>query len=207
MLLAVPKVWGETIEAHRREVRDAIFEATLALAEELGITEVSMSHVAERAGIGRATLYKYFTSVDAILRTWHEQQVASHLDELERVADSDGAPDDRLSRVLERYALIQHEHHGSAIAAHLHAGAHIHHARRRLEHFVEELVRAAAEAGTVRADVSPVELARFCLHALDASSSAATKAAVRRLVDVTVRGMRADITVPHPDKRPKPRPR
>jgi AcrR family transcriptional regulator len=56
----MPKLWNETIEAHRREVRDAILDNTAALVAEHGLLSVTMSQIAEETGIGRATLYKYF---------------------------------------------------------------------------------------------------------------------------------------------------
>src|SRR6266700_7593935 len=61
--LLVPKLWKETIEAHRREVGDAILDTTAALVAEHGLRSVTMSQIAEETGIGRATLYKYFTNV------------------------------------------------------------------------------------------------------------------------------------------------
>ena len=54
----MPKLWTETIEEHRREVREAILDAAWALAAEHGPLSVTMSQVAQAAGIGRATLYK-----------------------------------------------------------------------------------------------------------------------------------------------------
>src|SRR6266849_6773540 len=71
----MPKLWTETIEAHRREVRDAILDTTAALVADQGLRSVTMSHIAEETGIGRATLYKYFSGVEAILLAWHERQV------------------------------------------------------------------------------------------------------------------------------------
>jgi DNA-binding transcriptional regulator YbjK len=62
----VPRLWNETIEAHRREVRDAILATTAALVDREGLRSVTMAQVAEKTGIGRATLYKYFPSVEAI---------------------------------------------------------------------------------------------------------------------------------------------
>ena len=53
----MPKLWTETIEAHRREVRDAILDAAASLVGEHGLLSVTMSQVAELTGIGRATLY------------------------------------------------------------------------------------------------------------------------------------------------------
>ncbi|MDO0911222.1 hypothetical protein QQM39_10250 [Streptomyces sp. DT2A-34] len=42
----------------------------------------------------------------------------------------------------------------------------------------------------MRDDVSPDELARYCLHALAGAGALASKAAVRRLVTVTLAGLR-----------------
>ncbi len=76
----MPKLWHATIEAHRREVRDAILETTARLVAEHGVRAVTMSQIAEETGIGRATLYKYFPDVDAILVAWHDRQVAITFD-------------------------------------------------------------------------------------------------------------------------------
>jgi hypothetical protein len=55
---------------------------------------------------------------------------------------------------------------------------------------VTALVGDGAAAGAIRDDVAPAELASFCLHALTAAGSLASKAAVRRLVGVTLAGLR-----------------
>ena len=80
----MPKLWTETIEAHRREVHEAILDTTAALAAKHGLRSVTMSQIAEQVGIGRATLYKYFPDVEAILATWHERQLTGHLAQLRR---------------------------------------------------------------------------------------------------------------------------
>ena len=105
----VPKLWNETIEAHRRAVRDAILETTAALVAEHGLTSVTMSQIAEETGIGRATLYKYFPDVEAILLAWHERHVTGHLEHLAELRDQAGDAGERLEVVLEAYALISHE--------------------------------------------------------------------------------------------------
>ena len=86
----VPKLWTETIEAHRREVREAILVTTAALVAEHGLRSLTMSQIAEGTGIGRATLYKYFSGVEAILLAWHERQITGHLEYLAGVRDQAG---------------------------------------------------------------------------------------------------------------------
>jgi len=187
---AVPKLWDETIEAHRRAVRDATLDTTAALVVEHGLRSVTMSQIAEQTGIGRATLYKYFPDVEAILVAWHERQVGGHLEQLGALRGQGGDAVPRLQAVLEAYALIQHEHHGSELAALLHRGAHVARAQRHVSEMIRGLVAEGAKAGDLRNDVAPHELASYCLHALAAASSLPSKAAVRRLVIVTLAGLR-----------------
>ena len=196
---AVPRLWDDTIEAHRRSVEEAILDAAGALVVERGVRAVTMSEVAAATGIGRATLYKYFPDVEAILVAWHERQVASHLTELEALRDGADSPGERLRAVLEGYALLQHglaAHHGggqphsggSDIAVQLHRGDHVARADRQLREFMRDVLAECGEAGAVRADVPADELARYSLHALTAASGL-SKAAVRRLVEVTLAGL------------------
>jgi AcrR family transcriptional regulator len=185
----MPKLWNDTIEAHRREVRDAILDTTAALVAEHGLRSVTMSQIAEETGIGRATLYKYFSDIQAILVAWHERQVTGHLEHLAEVRDQAGDAGERLEAVLEAYALMAHEHHGSELAALLHRGEHVARAQQQLSALIRDLLAEGAETGDLRDDVSPHELASYCLHALSAAGSLPSKAAVRRLVMVTLAGL------------------
>jgi AcrR family transcriptional regulator len=187
----MPRLWDETIEAHRRAVRDATLDTTAALVAEHGLASVTMSQIAAETGIGRATLYKYFPDVDAILVAWHERQVAEHLAQLAEVRDQAGRAGERLKAVLGTYALILHEHHGSDLAASLHRGAHIAQANQQLRDFVRDLLREGAASGEVRDDVAPEELASYCLHAVAAARHLPSKAAVSRLVGVILAGLQA----------------
>jgi AcrR family transcriptional regulator len=184
-------LWTDTVEEHRREVRDAALDATARLVAEHGLTSVTMSKIASETGIGRATLYKYFPDVEAILNAWHERQVHSHLEQLARVRDQPGDAFQRLEAVLEAYALMTFERpHGTELAALLHQGAGIVQAHRQLADLLGNLLSEAARAGAVRDDVAPGELAGYCLHALTAAASLPSKAAVRRLVTLTLAGLR-----------------
>ena len=186
----MPKLWKETIEAHRREVGEAILDTTVALVIEHGLRSVTMSQIADQTGIGRATLYKYFPDVEAILLAWHERHVTHHLEQLTALSDQGGNPAQRLEAVLGAYALIQHKRGAGEVAALLHRDEHVAWAGRRLQELIRGLLTGAAEAGAVRGDVTPDELASYCLYALAAAGSLPSEAAVRRLVAVTLAGLR-----------------
>jgi AcrR family transcriptional regulator len=189
----VPRLWNATIEAHRAEVRQAILETAAALVAEHGLRSVTMSQIAEDTGIGRATLYKYFSDVESILLAWHERQITAHLDYLAEVRDQAAGPGERLGAVLEAYALISHEshgHHNRELAAFLHRDEQVARAEQQLRNMIRDLVTEGAASGDLRDDVAPDELANYCLHALTAASGLPAKAAVRRLVSVTLAGLR-----------------
>jgi hypothetical protein len=171
----VPKLWNETIEEHRRAVRDAVLETTAVLVTERGLRSVTMSKIAEESGTA-----------------WHEQQIAGHLHELAELRDGSGSAGERLGAVLEAYAFIQQRRHGHGpeLGALLHQGDHVVGAEQHLHRFLRELLAEGVQVGDIRDDVSPDELATYCLHALAAAGVLPSKAAVRRLVTVTVTGLR-----------------
>ena len=176
----MPKLWNDSIATHRHAVREATLDATAALVAERGLTGVTMSEVAKRTGLGRATLYKCFPDVESILVAWHERQVGNHLQQLIEIHEQTG----RLEAVLEAYAFICHEHPNTEPAASLHRAEHVARAREHLIDFLAELMT------DVRDDVPPRELAAYCVHALSAAGAVPSKAAVRRLVAVTLAGLR-----------------
>ena len=189
----VPKLWHQTVGAHRHAVREAILDTTATLVAEHGLRPVTMSQIAEETGIGRATLYKYFPDVDAILLAWHERQIAGHLEHLTEVRNRAGGAGERLEAVLEAYALIAHEshaHHDAELAAFLHRDQQVARARHQLRDMIRDLVADGAQSGDLRDDVAPDELATYCLHALTAAGSLPSKAAVHRLLEVTLAGLR-----------------
>lgn len=196
----MPKLWDKTIEAHRREVREAILEATAALVAQHGPHSVTMSLIAETAGIGRATLYKYFPGTEAILLAWHERQITMHFDWLSEVRDQGGSAGERLEAVLKAYAHIHQERirhhraesHDNHLFAFLHRDEQLAAPQQRLHELIRDLLIEAAASGEVRTDIAPDELAVYCLHALTAASSLPSKAAVQRLVAIIRAGLLPD---------------
>jgi AcrR family transcriptional regulator len=188
----VPRLWNETIETHRREVRDAILNTTAALVFEHGLRAVTMSQIAAKTGIGRATLYKYFTDVDTILHAWHARQISSHLQQLAEVGEKVDDPGRRLEAVLQAYALVSQRtrnHRDAELVSFLHHDEHVDGAQKQLQDMIRGLLADAAKAGDIRDDVVPDELAGYCLHALAAAASLRSEAAVRRLVALTLAGL------------------
>ncbi|MBT2534337.1 helix-turn-helix transcriptional regulator [Arthrobacter sp. ISL-48] len=159
----------------------------MALAAEHGLLSVTMSRIAKEVGIGRATLYKYFPDVEAILLAQHDRQLAVQLEHLHAVQSAGGDPRRQLEQVLQIHALMIHEHHDSVIASVMHRSG----GRGHQDAFLQDMLQRAGEVGEIRTDMSPQELATFCLHSLSAAAEAPSQAAVKRLVQLTLDGLRA----------------
>ncbi|GIJ48028.1 hypothetical protein Val02_49140 [Virgisporangium aliadipatigenens] len=190
----MPRLWNATIDEHRRTVHAAILDTVAALVGEHGLAGVTMSQIAAEVGIGRATLYKYFPDVEAIVLAWHERQVSEHLAQLTEAAAAAAEPAERLRRVLRTLADLsggRHQHgtavHGADPAVSLHRAEHLHKARHRLHALLTEVIEAAAGAGHVRTDVRAADLATFASHAMGAAADLpGTPAARARLVELTL---------------------
>lgn len=192
----VPKLWSQTIETHRREVGDAILDTTAALVAEHGLRAVTMSQIAEQTGIGRATLYKYFPDVESILVAWHERHVAGRLDQLSQLRLQADDPGQAVEAVLGAYAIVMYERAkqsgGTDLAALVHQDKHVAKIEQQLRNFLRDLLIEASRFGQVRTDITPDELASYCIHALSAAANASSKPAVQRLVDLTLTALKAD---------------
>ena len=188
----MPRLWTHTVESHRQEVREAVLDAADELIQSRGLLGVTMSSLAEAAGIGRATVYKYFADVEQVLHAWHDRQIAAHLAQLSTIADQSGPPAVRLRSVLTAYGQIrrQHGHHEpNVLAPALHQPQGTETPHQQLRKLLAELLAQCHATGDVRDDVPLEELANYCQHALDAATGLTTAAAVDRLVNLVWTGL------------------
>ena len=190
----MPKIWADTVDQHRSEVRDAILEATGELATEVGERALTMSEIAARAGIGRATLYKYFGDIESILAAWHQRMISLHLAHLRDVIANEDDPQRRLVAAATRHAETIHQHHhASAIilrpASSSEQATTVADGKNQLIELFTELATAAQAEQPESIPLPPAEFANYLIHALAAAATAESKASLRRLVSLTL-GMR-----------------
>lgn len=192
----VPKLWRDTVDAHRRDLRAAVMDAAWQLATDHGVLGVTMGEVAERAGIGRATLYKYFGGVEEILVAAHTRHVGAHLAQLDELRSSASSPCAALHSVLEGYAQICfHRDHAPVpdLRGLVHGGDEFRQAQGQVVGLLAHCVRDAQAAGDVRTDIAADELAPYCFHALSAAGGLPSKAAVARLIEVVKTGLQVRV--------------
>jgi AcrR family transcriptional regulator len=98
--------WAETLHSHRRAQRDEILDAALTLLAERGMAGLTMSALAERAGVSRATLYHYFPRIDHVLAAWVGREVEATVDQILARAGQEPDPLERLRWLIEAQVVI-----------------------------------------------------------------------------------------------------
>lgn len=170
--------WEATLEAHRSHQRQVIHRAAVELATEHGVAGVGMAEVARRAGISRATLYKYFDSVEDILASYMISEVDQEHRRLEERLATLDSPMARLRTVLGHlltyFSTPEHLSASTVIAPGQFSPAvagRVGAAMGRLHDMVRAEVIAAARLGALRSDVDADVLAEMFQHLLTAGRS------------------------------------
>ena len=63
----MPKIIGESLTSHRELTRARLFEALGSLMGEQSFESITMSQIAERAGVGRTAVYNHFADKEVLL--------------------------------------------------------------------------------------------------------------------------------------------
>ena len=162
--------WDHTVDEHRSAQREALAAAAWALAQQHGPFAVTMSQVAESAGVSRPTLYKYFPDVESMLTAHHRKHVETHVAELTAIVNAPDVPGERLESLVLAYAEICHRRarHGRAEMNRLvHSPFELDAAESQL---VDLFARAIGEADARRGDLTPAVLAVYAVRALAAAA-------------------------------------
>ena len=63
----MPKIIGDSLVSHRELTRARLFEALGSLMGEQSFESITMSQIAERAGVGRTAVYNHFADKEVLL--------------------------------------------------------------------------------------------------------------------------------------------
>ena len=141
--------------------REKLLAAAVGLFAERG-TEGSLEEVAKRAGVGIGTLYRHFPTRDALVEAAYRNEVA----QLRAAADellAELPPDAALEAWMRRFVDYGSAKRGmrDALQSIAGGGADLFaETRGQVTEAVAVLLRAGAEAGTLRADVEPEDVLR-----------------------------------------------
>ncbi|MHB1138395.1 MAG: TetR/AcrR family transcriptional regulator [Microthrixaceae bacterium] len=175
----MPPQWNDTVAGHRDRQRQRIVDTTMALVSEHGLSDVTMAQVAKQAGIGRATLYKYFPGVEEIVAEHVLQTVRSHHSVLEQAIAGVDEPVDALRAcltiLLEYFGSEGHRSASTSVNPEQFSpevGRDVREAFARMHGLLTELVVDAQDAGRLRDDVDAHFTAQLLYQMLAAGRAA-----------------------------------
>jgi AcrR family transcriptional regulator len=150
--------WVEATQTYKDRQRHAITATALDLLTEHGGTGLSMSTLAEAAGISRPTLYRYYPDLDAVL-VGIAQMVADHDDAFAARVRAEPDPTRQLHTALEAVANVAAHTRlpGAALEAALPpAGRDLLRAHQeRVRGLLADILRRGVRDGEFAADVDP----------------------------------------------------
>lgn len=158
--------WQEQLADARIGLRHAIQDAAVRLVAELGMPNVSMSAVAEKAGVSRQTLYNHYPDLESIVldAARSEIQVASGMitDVVESTPDAATALD-----IYVRGTLSSPTHNETVISgAGMSPGGEsaIFEMLEPVHQNLRDILRRGVEDGSFREDVVPEDVSEVMFH-------------------------------------------
>ncbi|WP_410613770.1 TetR/AcrR family transcriptional regulator [Amycolatopsis sp. lyj-109] len=116
----MPKILGESLEAHRREVRARVFDVLRAQLYERGFDAITLAGVASAAGVGRTALYNHFPDKESLLVAFVEDEAAQYVTRLTEAVEAQADPVDQLATFVRLQLRVLAEYHmppGTALAS------------------------------------------------------------------------------------------
>ncbi|PYE49500.1 TetR family transcriptional regulator [Deinococcus yavapaiensis KR-236] len=155
----------------------------------------SLEAVAERAGVGIATLYRRFPTRADLVGALYDEEYTEYGTALDEALAFDDAWRG-LEHYFERVCQHQASHAGlpDALTTTLPGNRHLEAGRARLREQMSQLIARAQQQGTLRADVTPEDLAFVLIGtgAVVAATSPVAPNAWRRHLALTLDGFRAE---------------
>ena len=154
--------WADVLDEHRAAQVSHILTVAFDLLRERGVAALTMSAVAERAGISRATLYHYFPDVDALLSAWVGREIGESITAMLAEATTIADPLERIEHLVTAQALAFESQDHRLSAEHFETEAGSPAVRREvaaqlapLRQFLTDTISEADQAGLLRTRVDP----------------------------------------------------
>ena len=93
----MPRIRATSIDEHKALTRSALLDSAKVLISDAGTAEIPLGEIALAAGVGRTTLYDYFTDRDDLIATLVEQELPGVIEVLIAAAPQSGTAGERLA--------------------------------------------------------------------------------------------------------------
>ncbi|MEN8235137.1 MAG: TetR/AcrR family transcriptional regulator [Actinomycetota bacterium] len=149
-----------------------IIHATLTLISEHGLGAVTMSQVADTAGVARQTLYNHYGDIDGIVAAAIDRHNRDSIDLLEAALQIAESPTDKIEQMVRHFVMVgSHAQHafdfGIGLSADVRAA--LDNYKEAVEQHISDILENGRHSGDFRPDLTPeidTTLARALLDGL-----------------------------------------
>lgn len=186
------------LRADAERNRGLILEAAVAVFAERGL-EAGVAEVAQRAGVGSATVFRRFPTKRDLIVAVVEARIAEMGDELEAALRA-GDPWAGLVTAMEAIARVQARDRGlfEAIGGSVSGDEHLHAKHAELHVQLERIAARAKQAGALREDVEATDLPLLAAGAASTCQVGAASELWRRYLGIMLDGLRPAAATPLP---------
>ncbi|GAB3199259.1 TetR/AcrR family transcriptional regulator [Nocardioides hungaricus] len=144
----MPRISGDSLQEHREQLQRRVFEAFAELMAERSFDAISMAAIAERAELGRTSIYHHFPDKESVVVAFASHETERYLDRLRAVLAEADSPADRL-RLYVRHQLAEGERFHMGLGPQLYGvlGPESRQAIREHVVAVEDVLRGIIDAG------------------------------------------------------------
>ncbi|MFV2000935.1 MAG: TetR/AcrR family transcriptional regulator [Acidimicrobiia bacterium] len=137
---------------------DRIIHATLTLISKHGLGAVTMSRVADVAGVARQTLYNHYGDIDSIVAAAIDRHNRESIDLLEAALQLAESPTDKIEQMVRHFVMVgSHAHHafdfGIGLSADVRATLDIY--EEAVEQHISDILEDGRQSGDFRPDLTP----------------------------------------------------
>lgn len=98
----MPRIRAASIDEHKALTRSALLDAAKTLIHQAGTADLPLGEIALAAGVGRTTLYDYFTDRDDLIATLVEEELPGVVEALIEVVPQSENATERLAELAAR---------------------------------------------------------------------------------------------------------
>ena len=110
----MPKIIGESLASHRELTRARLFEALGSLMGEQSFESITMSQIAERAGVGRTAVYNHFADKEVLLLAYMREVTSEFARVLTQRLEAEPDPLMRLRIYIRSHLQMIGRYHAKA---------------------------------------------------------------------------------------------
>lgn len=78
----MPRISGDSLQQHREQLQQRVFEAFAELMAERSFDAISMAAIAERAEVGRTSIYHHFPDKESVVVAFASHETEQYLERL-----------------------------------------------------------------------------------------------------------------------------